>query len=58
MYSILLGKFKESIIKFQNAIKIDISNLGEDHPDVANNYNNIGLSSSKQGKYEEAIKNY
>ena len=47
--------YDEALAYYQKALTIRIKVLGEEHPDVATSYNNIGLVLGAQGKYDEAL---
>jgi len=40
------------------SLEISKEKLGDDHPDVATSYNNIGSVYKNQGKYDDALKYY
>ena len=40
------------------ALSISLKKLGDDHPDVATTYYNMGPVYSNQGKYDEALAMY
>ncbi len=52
------GDYDRAIEYYQKALKIDLKQLGPDHPDVAIGYNNIGLVYKRKGDYDRAIKYY
>ena len=52
------GKYDEALVYYQKALTIRIKVLGEEHPDVATSYNNIGAALEAQGKYDEALVYY
>jgi tetratricopeptide (TPR) repeat protein len=41
--------------QLEKCLPIQIKELGEDHPDVATTYSNIGIAYHKQGKHEIAL---
>ena len=49
------GEYAEALESFQKALMILIKVLGEQHPDVATSYNNIGGALGSQGKHSEAL---
>ena len=51
------GKYKEALTMYEKALSIRLKKLGDDHPNVAETYNNMAVY-FKQGKYEEALTMY
>ncbi len=51
----LKGESQRSLYYHQKALVILKKIFGEEHPDVANSYNNIGVSLGDLGRYEEAL---
>jgi tetratricopeptide (TPR) repeat protein len=53
-----IGKFKEAITCYEQALSIDREVYGERHPDVATRLNNLGGAWDALGKPEKAINYY
>ncbi len=53
-----LGKHKEAIDYYEKALAIDLKGYGEQHPQVAILYNNLGSAWYSLGKYQKAIDYY
>ena len=45
------GKYDEALAMYEKALSIRLKKLGDDHPDVADTYNNMAVVYKKQGKY-------
>lgn len=52
------GEYGEAERQFQQAIKLNESVLGEEHPNVVVSVNNLGLALNGQGEYSEAERYY
>lgn len=52
------GVYEKAIQCYANALEIYKNALGNDHPDVASLYNNLGLTYSSKGEYQKAIEEY
>ena len=52
------GKYDEALAMYEKALSIRLKKLGDDHPDVADTYNNMAVVYYNQGKYEEALAMY
>jgi len=50
--------YSSSKVFFQNALDIAQSILGDDHPFIADIYNNVALLYQDMGEYDEALKNF
>jgi tetratricopeptide (TPR) repeat protein len=50
-----LGQFKEAIDYFEKALAIDMKVFGDQHPNVAIRYNNLGEAWRQLGEYQKAI---
>ncbi len=48
----------KSLIYHNNALKIRLKIYGENHPDVAYSYNNIGVVYSSLGSFKETLENF
>ena len=48
------GKYDDALAYYFQALKIKMKMLGDDHPELASNYNNIGIVYKKQGKLFDA----
>jgi len=53
-----LGEYQKAINYHEKALAIDLKVYGEQHPDVANRYNNLGLAWYSLGEYQKAIDYY
>ncbi|WP_108867766.1 tetratricopeptide repeat protein [Aquimarina aquimarini] len=53
-----LGKYNKAIIYMQNALQLQIKQLGDNHPKNVMYYNNIGILFEKLEKYDKVIFNY
>ena len=47
--------FDKALVQYRRALDIQIRVFGQEHPDVADLYNNIGLVYHSQGKVKEAL---
>ena len=47
-------KYEKALEFYEKALKIRLKKLGEDHPDVAQTYNNMANVYENQSKYEKA----
>jgi len=52
------GDYDRAIKFYQKALKIDLKQLGHDHPNVATRYNNMGVAFSRKREYDKAIEYY
>jgi tetratricopeptide (TPR) repeat protein len=52
------GNFTKAIEYHEKSLEIKLKTFGEDHPNVANSYNNIGSLYDSQGNYTKAIEYY
>ena len=52
------GKYAKALEYFNKALAICLKVLGENHPDTATCYNNIGLVYDSQGNYAQALEFY
>ncbi|CAF3845249.1 unnamed protein product [Rotaria sp. Silwood1] len=52
------GKYKEAASYYEQALEIDRQTLPEDHPSLANTYNNIGAVYNDIGDYSKALEFY
>jgi tetratricopeptide (TPR) repeat protein len=50
-----LGRHAEALEYMKQALEIDKAVLGEKHPSVAGDYNNIGTGLTDTGKHAEAL---
>ncbi len=53
-----LAEYKTAIDYFEKALKIDLEVYGDKHPNVANDYNNIGVAWDTIGNSQKAIDYY
>ncbi|HBM98162.1 MAG TPA: hypothetical protein DD413_01920, partial [Ruminococcus sp.] len=53
-----VGKYRNALEYFNTALKIRLSVLDENHPDIATSYNNIGYVYDSLGDYDKALKYY
>ncbi len=53
-----LGQYKEAVKHYEKALAIDLSIYGDQHPDVAIRYNNIGGIWGRLGEYQKAMDYY
>ncbi|ETO35921.1 hypothetical protein RFI_01140 [Reticulomyxa filosa] len=49
------GEYNKAIEYYEKDLKISLSELGYDHPDVATSYNNLGNVYQNKGEYDKAI---
>jgi CHAT domain-containing protein/Tfp pilus assembly protein PilF len=49
------GEYDSSIGYYEKALEIRLKLLGPEHPDVANNYDNLGVDYLDKGEYDKAI---
>lgn len=54
----IIGNYKASLENHEQALIIQLLNLGEYHPDVAASYNNLGCVYMDTGRYDTAMENY
>ncbi|MEE9345805.1 MAG: tetratricopeptide repeat protein [Methylococcales bacterium] len=54
----ILGRYSEAIDYFEQALTSDLNTYGEDHPFVARDRNNLGLTWDFLGEYQKAIEYY
>jgi len=52
------GDYDRAIEYYQKALKIDLKQLGPDHPNVATRYNNLGVAFDNKGDHDRAIEYY
>ena len=52
------GDYDKAIGYYQEALKIDLEQVGPEHPEVAIRYNNLGMAYEYKGDYDKAIKYY
>ena len=52
------GKYDKAIEYYEKALKPDMKNFGEEHPRVANCWNNLGLAWYSKAEYDKAIEYY
>lgn len=52
------GEYDKAIEYFEKALKSDMKNFGEEHPNVATRWNNLGAAWDSKGKYDKAIEYY
>ncbi|HRI28663.1 MAG TPA: tetratricopeptide repeat protein [Chitinophagales bacterium] len=52
------GNYDEAMSKAEYALQICLAKFGEQHPDTANSYHNLGLCFYSKGEYEQAIHYY
>ncbi len=60
-YGIILYKisqYDKAIKYYKKALKIDLKTLGDEHPNVATRYNNLGSAWDSKGEYDKAIEYY
>ena len=50
-----VAQHDEALEYYQKALAIRLKQLGPDHPDVANSYNNIGMVYDAKGEYDQAL---
>ncbi len=53
-----LAQYDKAIEYYEKALKSDIKTFGEDHSDVAIDWNNLGLAWDAKGEYDKAIEYY
>ncbi len=53
-----LGEYEKAIQYYEQALANDLKSLGEDHPNVAINRNNLGAAWDSLGQYKKAIDYY
>ena len=53
-----LGEYDKALEFYQKALKIRLHVLGENHPDVADSYSDIGFCLSIQGMHREALESH
>ena len=49
------GKYERALEYYQKALEIFIKVFGQDHPDVATSFNNIGAVYEGKGDFENAL---
>lgn len=54
----MLGKYDSSLTLLENTLNLGKFNLGDNHPEVAQSYNNIGTVFWYEGKYDKALEMY
>ena len=52
------GKYDEALAMYEKDLSIKLKKLGDDHPSVADTYNNMAIVYDNQGKYDEALAMY
>jgi tetratricopeptide (TPR) repeat protein len=52
------GKYTEAITYYEKSLEISQKTLPENHPDLADSYNNIGLVYNDMGEYSKALSYY
>jgi tetratricopeptide (TPR) repeat protein len=52
------GDYDKALEYYEKSLSIILSVLGDNHPDVAISYNNIGNVYAFQGDYDKALKYY
>jgi tetratricopeptide (TPR) repeat protein len=52
------GNYDKAIEYYENALKTDLDNYGEEHPNVATYRNNLGTTWKAKGDYDKAIEYY
>jgi tetratricopeptide (TPR) repeat protein len=52
------GNYDKAIEYYKKALKSDLKNFGEDHPNVASYRNNLGATWKAKGEYDKAIEYY
>ena len=50
-----MGDYKKALEYHELSLKIMKKILGEEHPDIAKSYNNIGNTYDKMGDYKKAL---
>ena len=50
-----MGDYKKALEYNELSLKIKKKKLGEEHPDTASSYNNIGCTYDKMGDYKKAL---
>jgi tetratricopeptide (TPR) repeat protein len=53
-----MGKYDRAIQYYEKALAGDLKTFGSDHPDVASDWNNLGMAWQALGKYDKAIQYY
>ena len=53
-----LADYNKALDCYQLALRITLEQYGEEHPDVATTYNNIGTIFAHQGEYAQALEYY
>ncbi len=49
------GEYDKAIEYYEKSLKSDLKTFGEDHPDVATRWNNLGGAQHAKGEYDKAI---
>jgi len=53
-----LAQYDKAIEYYERALKTNLKIFGEEHPEVARNWNNLGLAWNAKGEYDKAIEYY
>ena len=49
------GQYEKALSFYQKCLNIELKTLGDEHPDVATSYNNIGSIWDSKGEYDKAL---